>query len=166
MSTFPKTKQDAELAARRTGPGALAKKETPMTSKKDEARDGLYEAIEEVGLYLLSSDEAERTEAREFVDEHLCAYAVRAVEEVLATQELRHGEKLQIAHMKGYEDGKDAAKTDTLRLLERLAKEYGWPIVIGGGAFWMAADDIRIHGVLYSHAEAEAVLLAGEEKKE
>jgi len=64
---------------------------------KDEARVYLYSAIEEVALHLLSSNEAERAEAREFIDEHLDAFAQ--------------------AHT-------DAALADTVGLLEWLMK-YG-----------------------------------------
>jgi hypothetical protein len=63
---------------------------------KDEARVYLYSAIEEVALHLLSSNEAERAEAREFIDEHLDAFAQ--------------------AHT-------DAALADPLALLEVIAKK-------------------------------------------
>jgi len=113
---------------------------------KDEARVYLYSAIEEVALHLLSSNEAERAEAREFIDEHLDAFAQ--------------------AHT-------DAALADPLALLEVIAKK-GDDIIWRGLQVRYIAEtekfiyfrpvDNLVNLILLSRAEAEALL--GEGKKE
>jgi len=107
---------------------------------KDEARVYLYSAIEEVALHLLSSNEAERAEAREFIDEHLDAFAQ--------------------AHT-------DAALADPLALLEVIAKK-GDDIIWRGlqvrcipetGYFlYFRPVDNLVNLILLSRAEAEALL--------
>ena len=119
---------------------------------KDEAREYLYSAIEEVALHLLSSNEAERAEAREFIDEHLDAFAQ--------------------AHT-------DAALADTLTLLEVIAKVKDGRAMVwmgeemvgvtyyGNGGFGYERsyyDGNMSHIQSCTRAEAEALL--GEGKKE
>ena len=132
---------------------------------KDEARVYLYSAIEEVALHLLSSNEAERAEAREFIDEHLDAFAQAHTDAALADT-LRLLEAITMerwSHLPG-NSGKVTVPLWDGRTLDVLHNLYS-QTKMGGFAYRVNPRSERDVPKLISRAEAEA-LLGGKEKKE